>query len=323
MPLATALSDDVRHLTHVPPIVDVGRLVRRSRLLWIALGLLSLLAIALFAASGFTLDAPDLPAKAASYLAVAIVAQAALQRRVAPRLAYAMVSLMQLTGLAGAAMLLTYSAAAAGMPLFGGMLLMIDHAIGYDWAAYAAFVARNPHAAGVLRRGYQLIFALPIVVIFPLAFQHRFRAIDRYLLATAIALIVGIAIFALCPALTAWDRLGVSTGPLVRSSHLPTAASGWVRDLLAIRAGQGFDIRTTAGSGLIAFPSFHCVAGVLAVWALWPVRVMRPIIVPVAVVLIASAPVVGGHFLTDLIAGAAVAWGAALLAERIERHIPA
>lgn len=302
-----------------PAYARMPSAIRRSLLLWGLLAIFAVVAMALFLGVGFRIDAPELPRQLTRYFAAAGIAQLALQRGIAPRLSYAVVTLLQMTGLAGAAMLLTYSAASVGMPLVDSQLLSFDRAVRYDWFGYAAFVAGHDWIAVGLWRGYALIFALPVIVIFPLAFHRRFREIDRYLIATAIALIIAAMIFTFCPALTAWDHLGIDPHLISRLRYLPNSTISWEHDLIEIRAGRGFDIHTTAGSGLIAFPSFHCIAGVLAVWAIWPVKMMRPVVLPAVAVLIASAPIIGGHYMADLIAGAGVAWFSALAAQRIER----
>jgi membrane-associated phospholipid phosphatase len=56
----------------------------------------------------------------------------------------------------------------------------------------------------------------------------------------------------------------------------------------------------------VTFPSFHTAAGIILVISFWRTALF-PIIVLYSAIMIASTPVLGGHYFVDLIAGAAVA----------------
>jgi len=58
--------------------------------------------------------------------------------------------------------------------------------------------------------------------------------------------------------------------------------------------------------GVISFPSYHTAAAVLAIWAVWPVRFARWPMLILNVLMVASAPVEGAHYLVDIIGGALV-----------------
>ena len=75
--------------------------------------------------------------------------------------------------------------------------------------------------------------------------------------------------------------------------------------------------------GLIAFPSYHTANAILFVWALWPLRLLRPVMLALNALLIASTPLAGAHYLVDLIGGALVAAGAIFLTSRLTRSSPA
>lgn len=68
---------------------------------------------------------------------------------------------------------------------------------------------------------------------------------------------------------------------------------------------------------LVGFPSFHVISALLSIWLIWPLRSWRWFILPINIIMIAATPVVGGHCLTDVIAGAAVAFVGVALVNRI------
>jgi membrane-associated phospholipid phosphatase len=74
---------------------------------------------------------------------------------------------------------------------------------------------------------------------------------------------------------------------------------------MQIRAGSGRHLTRLAG--IVAFPSFHCASAILNAWAVWPVRSLRLPFMALNLLMIAATPVIGGHYLADLIGGALVA----------------
>jgi hypothetical protein len=74
----------------------------------------------------------------------------------------------------------------------------------------------------------------------------------------------------------------------------------------ALRDGSLTNIDVSSVQGVVSFPSFHTMLGILITYAL---RDTRPLFIPVAAinaVMIVSTLPVGGHYLADVIAGAAI-----------------
>ncbi len=70
-------------------------------------------------------------------------------------------------------------------------------------------------------------------------------------------------------------------------------------------------------TGLVGFPSFHTVMALMALFALWPYRIARFVLVPVSLLLLPGILAHGGHNLMDVLAGAAIAVGSWMLGLRI------
>lgn len=227
-------------------------------------------------------------------------------------------AVLQFLVIAFASMMLTYAAATVGRPLIDGTLLRADLAIGYDWRRYAGLVGRSPAILTILACAYGSIFLQPAALLASLTILRRYRQAQALLLAVMITLIVTAAVFAACPATTAWVATAVPE-QLVTPLHLPVASHGWIKDLLEIRAGGGRLLDATSGSALVAFPSFHCSAAFLYGWAAWPLRHLRIGFFLLNAAMIAATPVLGGHYFADLVGGAAVAACAILLATRLQR----
>ena len=274
--------------------------------LWLPIMGFVFAAASLFLEVGYRVDDPTIGSKLAYYIISAAISYAALKRKLWPRLAWGVSGMLQATAISTGGMMLAYAAASLDMPLVDEKLLRFDRAVGYRWEVYAEFVHAHPGLSNLLIFFYMLIFGLPIITTFMLARSGHLRHINRYLFATAIAITLTSAIFALCPALTAWNYLKIDPGLMQHFKFLPNATSGWERDLLDIRAGRGFLLHNTNGSGLIAFPSYHCIAGLIFVWALWPIMWLRLPTIIAASLLIAAAPIFGGHYFADIVGGAIV-----------------
>lgn len=112
-------------------------------------------------------------------------------------------------------------------------------------------------------------------------------------------------IFMLIPATTAWTFAGQEALASKILPDLPTTTNSWLSDLMQIRSGLGRHVLRP--SGIIAFPSFHCASAILNIWAVWQVRALRLPFLALNLVMIAATPLIGGHYLSDLIGGTIVA----------------
>src|SRR5206468_5076868 len=129
----------------------------------------------------------------------------------------------------------------------------------------------------------------------------------------ALALIATTLISGLVPAIGVFQQIGVDPAQL---KNIEVGAYLMqLRDLAPVREGALRHLDLVNLAGIVTFPSFHAASAVLYIWAFWPVRWMRPIAVLANTAMLASTPIVGGHYFIDLIAGMGVA-GIAIVAAR-------
>src|SRR3546814_4330604 len=113
-------------------------------------------------------------------------------------------------------------------------------------------------------------------------------------------------------------RCALVTG--VQTCALPIYDLHWLDTFERLRSGALRTLGSESLTGIITFPSFHAAAAVLLGWGFasfgrlgWPLVALNAL-------MFVSAIVGGGHYLVDLIAGAAVAliglWLAARLIDR-------
>jgi hypothetical protein len=199
---------------------------------------------------------------------------------------------------------LTYIAAAGGRPLNDGAFAALDAALGFDWQGWAAFLAPRQALRFVLWLCYLSLFPQILISIFWFALADDDGRNEELLLNNVISLLATAAIFILVPAL----------------GHRAPGREIEIQTLLALRSGAPSMFDALHLQGLISFPSYHTVLAVLLTFA----HRRSPLLFPFAAVnavMLFAIPTYGGHYLVDMIAGAAVA-GVAIAADTAMRAIP-
>lgn len=209
---------------------------------------------------------------------------------------------------------LTYVAAAFDLPMQDANLAALDRALGIDWVSYFNFIYHRPALLPPLALGYAMIgwpvFGIPVV----LGWTGRYRRLQQFTLAFALALVVTTAISALVPALGTYDELGIKLDPAVFTSG---AYESSMREMALIHNGTLRQLDIFHLVGIVTFPSFHACAAVLYLWAFWAARWMRPIALLSNGAMLLATPVGGAHYFVDVFAGVAVAVLAIAAAKRL------
>jgi membrane-associated phospholipid phosphatase len=218
----------------------------------------------------------------------------------------AIAALMQYVLIVFAATVASYAAATVGRPLIDRDLLLADQLIGYDWRTYAAFVANHPSIGRAMQFSYAFIFFMPLIVTVALSATKNAQALEKFMLAGLVSLFMTVGIFVLFPATTAWTYLQLSDAEVSAFHHLTLSSQDWVGRLIQIRRGDFANLPNLEGNGLIAFPSFHCTAALLFVWSTWSIRWLRVPMMAICFALLVATPIFGGHYVSDMIAGAVV-----------------
>jgi membrane-associated phospholipid phosphatase len=213
---------------------------------------------------------------------------------------------------------LSYIANALDWPLQDQALLQIDRAMGLEPEQIATFVNNHQWLAKCFDISYGLIkwplLGVPIV----LAMTLRLIRLQQFILALNIALSVAIVISVFVPAIGTYYGLHLSPSekfPLINSS----VYAGQLRDILSLRDGSLRQLEIFKLAGVVSFPSFHAASAVLYMWALWPVRGFRSIMIGINTLMIAATPVIGAHYIIDVIGGVALAAGSILLTKYLFR----
>jgi len=218
---------------------------------------------------------------------------------------------------------LSYIAAAvgSGFPFQDHALAAIDTVLHFDPRSAILFVNERPWLSTLLDFGYGMIkwplLGVPIILVM----AGRLLRLQHYTLALSLALVVTIAISVFAPAFGNYHELGLAAADVPRVDiHMVTGSE---QDIVAVRNCSLRHLELLALVGLVTFPSFHAASAFLFAWALYPVRLVGPVAVALNALMIASTPVIGGHYLIDVIAGMVVAALSILAATRLSSLLSA
>ena len=294
--------------------------------LWMLLGALMLAAALWAALSGFSIRfLPEGSGMAAAALKLALPPGLfalgwALRRRM-PNLARAIQGLVFFHFFALTGMTLNYLGARAAMPLVDPALHAADAALGFDWLAYVRWLNARSGLVEMFATAYRSLPFGMLLAFLWLAAKGEARRMREYLFLVVVTLLIVDVFSVVAPATGAVGYLKPGADAI---GNLPEwAGRVWLGDLQALREGRMHAATWGEMQGIVAFPSFHAIGALLPLWGLrgaaggWLFRLLLPVN---AIMLAATIPM-GGHYLVDLLGGAAALAFAIVLHRVWERHL--
>ncbi|CCD85151.1 conserved membrane protein of unknown function [Bradyrhizobium sp. ORS 285] len=225
--------------------------------------------------------------------------------------------ILALSGLASLAHVVT----AANLPLQDANLLAFDEGLGFDFRAYLTFVNMRPWLITILSLAYRSIAWSAVVVVVALPLLGHCRRFAEFNLAMSLTAILTCGLTMVVPAIGVYHALGLT--PSDYANLVPEAYYDTARQMPLVREGTLRLLDINQLVGIVTFPSFHAAAAVLYGWALWSFRWLRPFNILINGTMLLSTPIGGGHFLADMIAGAAIAIGSILVARGVATRVAA
>ena len=193
---------------------------------------------------------------------------------------------------------LTYLAVAPGFPLVDGTLSHLDTLLfSFEWDAAARWVANRPLLDWLLGLAYGSFYWQAFLL---LLLGSISRPGDRN----------GELIWHFCISLSLTCAIFVFTPALGKVGH---AGTGYISVIMEIRAGLWRVFDYNQADGIITFPSFHAALAVILAYAARRQPWALVIFLPANVLMLASTPTIGGHYLVDLPGGVLVALASILL----------
>jgi membrane-associated phospholipid phosphatase len=193
-------------------------------------------------------------------------------------------------------------------PLVDSALVKLDAAIGVNVASIVTWLSHYPGLVTLLGFAYESSTALLFLSIVALAVTNQGERLWIYCFSLTGAALVCAMSSSLIPAIGAFTTFGISGDTLAR---LPHGAGVYFID--AFKAYRNGNVSTIdmahMTAGVVNFPSFHTVMALAAIYAFRAIRFCAwPAYIWNGLVIVSTIPM-GGHYVTDLIAGAFV-WSA-------------
>jgi membrane-associated phospholipid phosphatase len=315
---------------------DYGAVARRNMVVvWSCVAGLALLEAAWLPMSTLTLDPAAWPGLArsllygiAGYAFYALVSYrlrhsddrvAAFLRAALERFSLLARSCIAIFAVGSVGLVFTYLATAAALPLRDALLARLDADLGFNWLAVLGAINDHPVLARLLESAYASTAPLTEGVIIWLALRGNGERLSEFMALLGLVSLGLAAGMVLVPAAGAFVYFAPAPNLL---EHFAGKGEMWpfLDAFNALRNGSLTRFDLTSVQGVVSFPSFHTMLGILVTYAF---RDTRPLFMAAAainaVMIVATLPV-GGHYLTDVIAGVAIS-AAAIYGLR--RELPA
>jgi membrane-associated phospholipid phosphatase len=193
--------------------------------------------------------------------------------------------------------ILSYLCATIDARLRDDEFTLMDQALGFDWLAVFNWVRSHEPARLVLIAAYCSFIPQLIATLVYFALRGEDHANRELLWTQLLSSLATVAIAGLLPAVCPWVQFG--TAAFVWIDHLA--------DFTALRDGAAVTFALSDMKGIVTFPSFHTAAAVLLVYAHRRERWLLSISLVLNGLMLLSVSPIGGHYLVDVVAGAAVA----------------
>jgi membrane-associated phospholipid phosphatase len=226
-------------------------------------------------------------------------------RAASERFALLFRSCLLIAAIGSVGLVFTYLATSAALPLQDAFLAKLDSHLGFHWLSFLSAINDRPFLAGLLAKVYESTAPLTQGVVIWLSIRgcgERLSEFLALLCLSSLGLAVGML---LVPAAGAFVYF--EPAPQLFDNF---TAGGEMWPFLdafnGLRDGSLTKIDVSSVQGVVSFPSFHTMLGIITTYAL---RDTRALLIPAAILngtmIVATLPV-GGHYLADALVGAAI-----------------
>jgi hypothetical protein len=285
---------------------DAGLAWRLFNLNWLPIGTMGAVLLAALGLTDFSIEPTAFGIAGAIASVLALVAyRHAKSDRADPKLVFMLGAVAQVILLVAIVGPLSYVVASLDWPLQDRALSAVDSAMGFDPRAVVLFVNNHPALSAALNLGYNMIKWPLLVIPIVLASTFRFVQLQQFVMSLSVALMITIVISIFVPAIGNYQTLGLTASDVPNVNLIAFLVPQ--HDIPAVRDGSLRHLELFKLAGIVTFPSFHTASAVLYAWAFWPVRGFGPVALVLNALMIASTPIIGAHYLIDVIAGIALA----------------
>jgi membrane-associated phospholipid phosphatase len=199
----------------------------------------------------------------------------------------------------------TYLATASALPLKDAFLAKLDSHLGFHWPSVLGAINGRPFLADLLVKAYGSTAPVTQGVVIWLAIRGRGERLSELLALLclcSLGLAVGMLLFPAAGAFVYFEP-----AHQLFDNYVPGREMWPFLDAFnGLRDGSLTKIDISSVQGVVSFPSFHTMLGIITTYALRDTRIL---LIPAAILngtmIVATLPV-GGHYLVDTLVGAAI-----------------
>jgi len=204
-----------------------------------------------------------------------------------------------------AGLIFTYLATASAPPLKDAFLAELDGYLGFHWPSFLRAINDRPFLADLLVKAYVSTAAMTQGVVIWLSMRGQGERLSEFLAVlclSSLGLAVGMLLAPAAGAFIYFEPARELFNNFTPGRDMWPFLDAFNR----LRDGSLTEIDISAVQGVVSFPSFHTMLGIVTTYAL---RDTRTLFIPAAIInglmVVATLPV-GGHYLVDTLAGAAI-----------------
>lgn len=189
---------------------------------------------------------------------------------------------------------LSYLCVASSGPLVDGALLAADRVLGFDWQAGFLIVRAHPILEEVLRFAYDSLVYQGLYFCVLMALMDRKRTLRDMFWVVFVSGLLTSAGTLLFPAL----------GPYKIFAYIPK--DSFVPEIEHLKSGHDLTFALARMTGVVSFPSFHTAMALAYAWGFRRCGAISWMMLGLNALMLSAIPWFGGHYLVDMLAGAAV-----------------
>lgn len=202
------------------------------------------------------------------------------------------------------------------LPMVDGRLAAVDTALGFDWPAMFAWIAATPLARDLLSGAYASIYVQPLLLLILFICRRDALSFCRLQVALQLSFLVGCLVASAFPAITAYGHHGMTAD--LHPGFTPAFANGPTPIIALLRSADlPAALPPFPDLRIISFPSWHAAAGILFAWSTWSMPLVRYPSLALNAGMVLATPVIGGHYLVDVLAGMALGAASFLAADAL------
>lgn len=188
-----------------------------------------------------------------------------------------------------------YLCMASSGALADKQLFAIDKAVGFDWLAGWNFMIAHPLLLKTANFLYASLTWQALYLCLLLGLMARVRSMREIfwiIFISALLTDIGAILF---PAYGPFETFGLAA---TQGSYLP--------DMKHLKSGGDLIFALSRMTGVVSFPSFHTVLALAYAYGFRKTGIIGHVIAVLNALMLLTVPFIGGHYMIDMIAGAAV-----------------